>query len=110
MPQKHRSPSSESPGRTPSGTRTDSRRGEGSIRRHGANASLDDIAKQASVGPGTLYRPLPYAGRTPTVGVSVGAGKVGCGGTEVLSNDATVEALRTWLLLREIFTSVRIAW
>ena len=27
--------------------------------RHGANASLDDIAKQAGVGPGTLYRHFP---------------------------------------------------
>jgi AcrR family transcriptional regulator len=25
----------------------------------GANASLDDIAKQAGVGPGTLYRHFP---------------------------------------------------
>src|ERR1700733_2540387 len=27
--------------------------------RSGANASLDDIAKQADVGPGTLYRHFP---------------------------------------------------
>src|SRR6204780_5890704 len=27
--------------------------------RHGANASLDDIAKHAEVGPGTLYRHFP---------------------------------------------------
>ena len=27
--------------------------------RHGANASLDDIAKQVGVGPGTLYRHFP---------------------------------------------------
>jgi hypothetical protein len=27
--------------------------------RDGANASLDDIAKQAEVGPGTLYRHFP---------------------------------------------------
>ena len=27
--------------------------------RSGANASLDDIAKQAEVGPGTLYRHFP---------------------------------------------------
>ena len=27
--------------------------------RHGANTSLDDIAKQVGVGPGTLYRHFP---------------------------------------------------
>ena len=27
--------------------------------RSGANASLDDIAKQADIGPGTLYRHFP---------------------------------------------------
>jgi AcrR family transcriptional regulator len=32
---------------------------KGSFTRHGADASLDDIAKQAGVGPGTLYRHFP---------------------------------------------------
>ena len=32
---------------------------KGAFTRHGADASLDEIAKQAGVGAGTLYRPFP---------------------------------------------------
>src|SRR6266566_9154786 len=47
--------------------RTDAQRNRGRIlevareafARHGANTSLDDIAKEADVGPGTLYRHFP---------------------------------------------------
>src|ERR1700733_4867184 len=35
------------------------RGGEGGVTRSGANASLDDIAKEAGIGAGTLYRHFP---------------------------------------------------
>jgi AcrR family transcriptional regulator len=41
------------------------------LTRSGANASLDDIAKQARVGPGTLVSPLSYARGASTGGLSV---------------------------------------
>jgi len=60
MPKKHSQPA----GRKP---RSDARQNRDRIlevaktafTRSGAHASLDDIAKQAGVGPGTLYRHFP---------------------------------------------------
>ena len=60
MAQKHRKPVKRKP-------RADAQRNRERIldvakeafARHGANASLDDIAKQVGVGPGTLYRHFP---------------------------------------------------
>jgi AcrR family transcriptional regulator len=60
MPKKHRKPAQRKP-------RADAQRNRERIlevakeafARNGANASLDDIAKQVGVGPGTLYRHFP---------------------------------------------------
>ena len=67
--------------------------------RSGANASLDDIAKEAGVGPGTLYRHFPTRGalleavyRTEVEGLAAAERKF----AETMS---TVEALRAWMLL-----------
>jgi AcrR family transcriptional regulator len=66
--------------------------------RHGAETSLDDIAKQARVGPGTLYRHFPNREellkavyRTEMEKLALAAEKLG--GTL-----PPVEALRTWML------------
>ena len=40
------------------------------LTRDSADASLDDIAKQAGVGAGTLYRQLPCAGFADRSGLS----------------------------------------
>ena len=60
MPQKHAK-------RIPRKPRADAQRNRERIlevakkafSRHGANTSLDDIAKEVGVGPGTLYRHFP---------------------------------------------------
>ena len=82
MPQKHAK-------RIPRKPRADAQRNRERIldvakeafARHGANASLDDIAKQVGVGPGTLYRHFPTR-------------------EELLTQTmAPTDALRAWLLL-----------
>jgi len=67
--------------------------------RAGANASLEDIAKKAGVGPGTLYRHFPtredllvavYRSETENLAAA----------ERTLTNSMSpVEALRAWLLL-----------
>jgi AcrR family transcriptional regulator len=67
--------------------------------REGANASLDDIAKQAGVGPGTLYRHFPTReGLLQTVYRSE-LEKLAAAGQEFARTMRPIEALRAWLLL-----------
>src|SRR5579864_4087961 len=65
----------------------------------GVNASLDEVAKEAGVGPGTLYRHFPTRGdlleavyRTEVEGLAAAERKF----AETMS---PVEALRAWMLL-----------
>jgi AcrR family transcriptional regulator len=67
--------------------------------RQGANASLDEIAKQAGVGPGTLYRHFPTRDeliegvyRNEVEKLAAAAGRF----AETMS---PLEALRAWMLL-----------
>jgi AcrR family transcriptional regulator len=72
---------------------------KGAFTRHGADASLDEIAKQAGVGAGTLYRHFPtrdaliegvYRNEVEKLAAAAG------GFAETMS---PIEALRTWMLL-----------
>ncbi len=67
--------------------------------REGANASLDDIAKQAGVGPGTLYRHFPTReGLLQTVYRSE-LEKLAAAEQKLARTMRPIEALRAWLLL-----------
>ena len=65
----------------------------------GADASLDDIAKQAEVGPGTLYRHFPT--RDALIGAVYRSEveKMAAAERKFAETMPPVEALRTWMLL-----------
>jgi AcrR family transcriptional regulator len=65
----------------------------------GANASLDDIAKQAGVGPGTLYRHFPSRGGLLKAVYQAGAEKLATAEQEFAETFPPVEALRAWMML-----------
>ena len=67
--------------------------------RSGAAASLDDIAKQAGVGPGTLYRHFPT--RDALIEAVYHTEVEGLAATqrELSANLPPIEALRAWMML-----------
>ena len=65
----------------------------------GANASLDDIAKQAGVGPGTLYRHFPSREDLLKAVYQAAAEKLATGATEFAETLPPIEALRAWMML-----------
>jgi AcrR family transcriptional regulator len=65
----------------------------------GANASLDDIAKQAGVGPGTLYRHFPSREELLESVYRAGTEKLAKAGREFADTLPPVEALRAWMML-----------
>jgi AcrR family transcriptional regulator len=72
---------------------------KGAFTRQGADASLDEVAKQAGVGAGTLYRHFPTRDaliegvyRNEVEKLAAAAGRF----AETMS---PIEALRTWMLL-----------
>jgi AcrR family transcriptional regulator len=67
--------------------------------RSGANASLDDIAKQAGVGPGTLYRHFPSRDALLEAVYRNEVEKLGAAERELSQKLPPVEALRAWMLL-----------
>jgi AcrR family transcriptional regulator len=67
--------------------------------RSGANASLDDIAKQAGVGPGTLYRHFPTREELLQAVYRSEMEKLAAAGRKFTQSMAPIEALRAWLLL-----------
>jgi AcrR family transcriptional regulator len=67
--------------------------------RSGANASLDEIAKQATVGPGTLYRHFPSREELLKAVYQAGAEKLAAAATGFAETLPPVDALRAWLLL-----------
>jgi AcrR family transcriptional regulator len=67
--------------------------------RHGANASLDDIAKQVGVGPGTLYRQFPTRAELLEAVYRAELEKLAAAGQKFAQTMAPTEALRAWLLL-----------
>lgn len=67
--------------------------------RSGANASLDDIAKQAGVGPGTLYRHFPSREELLKAVYKEEAEKLAAAERQFADTLPPVEALRAWMLL-----------
>jgi AcrR family transcriptional regulator len=100
MPQKHSRP----PGRKP---RSDAQRNRDRIldvakeafARSGANTSLDDIAKRAEVGAGTLYRHFPTRDALLEAVYRAEVEKLAAAERELSGKLPPVEALRAWMLL-----------
>jgi len=67
--------------------------------RHGASTSLDDIAKQAGVGAGTLYRHFPTRDALIEAVYRSEVEKLATAAHEFAAAMSPVEALRAWLLL-----------
>ena len=67
--------------------------------RSGANASLDDIAKKAGVGPGTLYRHFPSREELLVAVYRSGMEKLAAAEQKFAQELPPIEALRAWLLL-----------
>jgi AcrR family transcriptional regulator len=69
------------------------------FKRYGAEASLDDIAKQASVGAGTLYRHFPTRDALIEAVYRSEVEKLAAAARDFAAAKAPMEALRAWLLL-----------
>jgi AcrR family transcriptional regulator len=100
MPKKHSQPA----GRKP---RSDAQRNRDRIlevakeafARSGANTSLDDIAKQAEVGAGTLYRHFPTRDALLEAVYRAEVEKLAAAERELSWKLPPAEALRAWMLL-----------
>ena len=67
--------------------------------RSGANTSLDDIAKQAGVGPGTLYRHFPTRDELLEAVYRTEVEKLAAAERNFGETLPPIEALRAWMLL-----------
>jgi AcrR family transcriptional regulator len=67
--------------------------------RVGANASLEDIAKKAGAGPGTLYRHFPTREDLLVAVYRSEVEKLAAAERTLADSKSPVEALRAWLLL-----------
>ena len=67
--------------------------------RSGANASLDDIAKEAGVGAGTLYRHFPTRDALIEAVYRTEVGKLATAEKKFSESLPPIEALRAWMLL-----------
>lgn len=67
--------------------------------RDGANASLDEIAKRAGVGAGTLYRHFPSRDALVAAVYRIEVDKLASAEQEFAKTMRPVEALRAWMLL-----------
>ena len=67
--------------------------------RSGANASLEEIAKKARVGPGTLYRHFPTREELLVAVYRSEMEKLAAAERTLAENMSPVDALRAWLLL-----------
>jgi AcrR family transcriptional regulator len=72
---------------------------KGEFTRSGADTSLDDIAKQAGVGPGTLYRHFPTREDLLKAVYRTEMEKLAAAERRFAETMPPVEALRAWLLL-----------
>lgn len=66
---------------------------------HGADASLDEIAKQARVGPGTLYRHFPTRDALIEAVYRSEVEKLAAAERNFAAAMPPIEALRSWMLL-----------
>jgi AcrR family transcriptional regulator len=67
--------------------------------RRGANASLDDIAKEAGVGAGTLYRHFPNRDALIEAVYRTEVEKLAAAQRKFTETMPPIEALRAWMLL-----------
>jgi AcrR family transcriptional regulator len=67
--------------------------------RSGADASLDEIAREAGVGPGTLYRHFPSRGELLEAVYRSEMEKLAAAEQKFAQELPPIEALRAWLLL-----------
>jgi AcrR family transcriptional regulator len=67
--------------------------------RHGTDTSLDDIAKDAGVGPGTLYRHFPNRNALIEAVYRTEVAKLAAAERKFAETMSPVEALRAWMLL-----------
>jgi AcrR family transcriptional regulator len=67
--------------------------------RSGANASLDEIAKESGVGPGTLYRHFPTRGALLEAVYRTEVERLAAAEPTFAETMSPVEALRAWMLL-----------
>ena len=67
--------------------------------RSGANASLDDIAKEADVGAGTLYRHFPTRDALVEAVYRTEVEKLAAAERRFTGEMSPIEALRAWMLL-----------
>jgi AcrR family transcriptional regulator len=67
--------------------------------RYGADVSLDDVAKQAGVGPGTLYRHFPTRGALLAEVYRAEVEKLASAEREFTATMPPIAALRAWMLL-----------
>lgn len=67
--------------------------------RTGADISLDDVAKQAGVGPGTLYRHFPTRGALLEAVYRSEVARLAAAQQDFARTMAPVDALRAWMLL-----------
>ena len=67
--------------------------------RSGANATLDDIAKEACVGPGTLYRHFPTREELLQAVYRSEVEKLAAAERKFAQSMPPIEALRAWLLM-----------
>jgi len=93
--------------RAPRKPRTDAQRNrarilqvaKGAFTRSGATASLDDIATQAGVGPGTLYRHFPTRDALLEAVYRTEVEKLAAAERKFAESMPPMEALRAWMLL-----------
>jgi AcrR family transcriptional regulator len=72
---------------------------KGAFKRSGSNASLDDIAKAAGVGAGTLYRHFPTRDALIEAVYRTEVEKLAAAERKFSDTMPPVEALRAWMLL-----------
>jgi AcrR family transcriptional regulator len=72
---------------------------KGAFTRYGANASLDDIARQAGVGAGTLYRHFPTRDALIEAVYRSAVEKLAAAERKFANTMPPIEALRAWMLL-----------
>jgi AcrR family transcriptional regulator len=72
---------------------------KGAFTRSGANASLDDIAKDAEVGAGTLYRHFPTRDALIEAVYRTEVEKLAAAERKFAESMGPIEALRAWMLL-----------
>jgi AcrR family transcriptional regulator len=93
--------------RAPRKPRTDAQRNrarilqaaKGAFTRSGATASLDDIATQAGVGPGTLYRHFPTRDALLEAVYRTEVERLAAAERKFAESMPPMEALRAWMLL-----------